>query len=108
MKFVQNLDDIKEGDLHDKRNRIIRVEKSQYAELAAKYKGTEKQWTDPEFPPEDRSIGVIENVNTPRWKRISEILPKNPVLFDGKVEPRDVIQGSLGDCYFLSALAALA
>ncbi len=56
----------------------------------------------------DSSIGQIDGVNTKRWRRISEILPKNPVLFDGKVEPKDVIQGSLGDCYFLSALAALA
>ena len=32
----------------------------------------------------------------------------NPVLFDGKIEPQDAIQGSLGDCYFLSAVSALA
>ena len=31
-----------------------------------------------------------------------------PVLFDGRIEPQDVIQGALGDCYFLSAVAALS
>lgn len=32
----------------------------------------------------------------------------NTVLFDGHIEPQDAIQGSLGDCYFLSAVSALA
>jgi hypothetical protein len=41
------------------------------------------------------------------WKRIPELV-NNPVLFDNKIEPNQVIQGSLGDCYFLSAIAALA
>lgn len=33
---------------------------------------------------------------------------KNPKIFEGKIEPRDIKQGMVGDCYFLAGLAALA
>lgn len=32
----------------------------------------------------------------------------NCVIFNDKVEPNDIKQGLLGDCYFLAGLAALA
>ena len=41
------------------------------------------------------------------WKRVTEVSPKWE-LFEGKIEINDVEQGSLGDCYFLSSIAALA
>jgi hypothetical protein len=59
------------------------------------------------FPPNNSSLGSVEgNIS---WKRIPELIRnQNPVLFDTKIEPSDVITGHEGDCYFLSSLAALA
>lgn len=33
---------------------------------------------------------------------------KNPVIFEGRPDPKDIRQGMLGDCYFLAGLSALA
>lgn len=42
-----------------------------------------------------------------KWKRASEIY--NPVyVFEDGVEPNDINQGQLGDCYYLAALSSLA
>lgn len=50
---------------------------------------------------------MIKNVQSIKWKHYSKLF-KNPVLFEGIIEPNDIKQGSLGNCYFLSALACLA
>ena len=81
-------------------------------------------FTDDLFPPNSNSIlakdihgNYIDETDGPRratyfnldeieWKRASEIFP-HPLLFEGTINVDDIRQGKIGNCYFLSALAAL-
>lgn len=66
-----------------------------------------QKFTDATFPPQQSSLGNIPGNIT--WKRIPELLRnQQPIIFDRKIEPSDVIAGHEGDCYLLSSLAALA
>ena len=71
-------------------------------------------WTDPVFPPvfsslakEDRNVDDMSKFRKIEWKRISDIFT-NPVMFDEGIDPGDVSQGQLGDCYFLAVLSSMA
>ena len=70
-------------------------------------KKNNKKFIDHEFPAQEYSLGEIQGIEHCQWKRISELIT-SPILIGKGIEPLQVIQGSLGDCYFLSALAALA
>lgn len=84
------------------------------------------KFTDPNFPPNEKSLLALNQNGDPidkmayqknkyaihsdiiEWSRPEEIFfGRNYKLFEG-VSVDDVAQGELGDCYFLSALAALA
>ena len=51
--------------------------------------------------------GPYLDENSYPWKRATELL-ENCVIFQDKIEPNDITQGNLGNCYFLSALSSLA
>lgn len=68
-------------------------------------------WTDPDFGPADESLyrqGETEGkFGEVVWRRVSEITP-NAVLFKDGIDPGDINQGELGDCYFLSVISSMA
>uniref|UniRef100_A0A646QE62 CalpainB n=1 Tax=Hemiscolopendra marginata TaxID=943146 RepID=A0A646QE62_9MYRI len=62
---------------------------------------------DPEFPALDSSIYYSRSPPRPfEWKRPSELV-ENPHLFVEGASRFDVIQGELGDCWLLAAVANL-
>ena len=95
-----------------------------------KLRQAKKRFTDPYFPPTRNSfISCDKNgyfidrlkgqeslqefesklpglINRMVWKRATEIYKKWEII-ENKIEIKDIIQGNLGDCYFLSALSAL-
>lgn len=104
---MNNLKEIDPTELHHEENRIIKLKKSEYEELYSIHSKSGKPFVDDRFPADPSSLGEIEGIRECQWKRITDIV-KSPVLIAPKIQPNRVVRGSLGDCYFLSALAALA
>ncbi|KAK7090817.1 calpain-5-like [Littorina saxatilis] len=78
-----------------------------YKALKAKAKASGCMFVDSEFPPNDQSLsttpGKFGNVE---WKRPAELCQK-PRLFTDGVSRDDVMQGNLGNCWFVAALSCL-
>ena len=79
-------------------------------------------YTDTEFPAAHRSIqGTSKDLSrmadikrfSTEWKRArdfssAKVSGSEPELFKGGIDPNDIKQGMLGDCYFVASLATLA
>ena len=92
---------------------------STHEELKGKLKTTGSSYIDVDFRPVDRSIfdpkkgqGFDRIVH---WRRPRDFMHPDPakglfdpVIFDKDIEPADILQGQLGNCWFLCAVACLA
>lgn len=73
------------------------------------------KYVDEDFCPNIQSLVGDNLVNRSTWKAYSWLRPEHFMdssrqaeLFSGKIEPMDILQGHLGDCYFLSTVASIA
>ena len=74
-----------------------------------------KEWTDPDFSINKaikwtefialQDLSIIQKGVT--WERARKKI-KNSSLLGASIDPNDIIQGQVGDCYFLSGISAIA
>ena len=68
-------------------------------------------FVDPEFPPNAAALGDRKNVirGETAWYRARDMHEAGaPVKLFDKIEPSDMIQGGLGNCWLLAALSVVA
>ncbi|XP_071523167.1 calpain-1 catalytic subunit-like isoform X2 [Panulirus ornatus] len=73
-----------------------------YAKLRARCWSEGRLFEDPEFPADDASLGFDKVV---KWKRPNELVEEPRFIVDA--DRFSVVQGELGDCWFVSALSAV-
>ncbi|MCP4294663.1 MAG: hypothetical protein GY786_03560 [Proteobacteria bacterium] len=85
----------------------------QYSTLKTYCRQQNVSFVDKQFPPNFTSLvhkptpsDYRDQWDSLDWSKAREIF-RNPEIFK-KIEPTDILQGSLGDCYFLCSLASLA
>ena len=98
-------------------------EENKFSSIQAKHQEQGALFIDRDFPPSFKSlVSDIENAEKEdlvnlwkdmEWIRAREIPSLNDdegklQVFAGSIEPNDIRQGALGDCYFLSVLSVLA
>ena len=91
-----------------------------YRHLLDKHHKSRQHFVDTDFPAAPESIidpnddiDDLQDLGPVTWKRITKLPQLRDEsgelnIFHDLIEPTDIQQGSIGDCYFLSSIAALA
>ena len=77
-----------------------------YTKIVERFKKENVMFEDKQFPTDKSSLGDnCQNRGVAKWVRSSDI--PGTILFKGTINPTDVVQGALEDCYFLWAMSVL-
>eukprot|EP01016_Furgasonia_blochmanni_P012753 TRINITY_DN16385_c0_g1_i1.p1 TRINITY_DN16385_c0_g1~~TRINITY_DN16385_c0_g1_i1.p1 ORF type:complete len:331 (-),score=49.18 TRINITY_DN16385_c0_g1_i1:35-1027(-) len=86
-----------------------------YSEIMEQLRATGGRYRDQDFPPNLRSLtGDQPKKDRNSWSQLVWLSPDqfwgkgNYAVFQNSIQPLDIEQGRLGDCYFLSSVAAIA
>lgn len=109
---------VNENHQNNNLNRSISfiADSKHYRLIDAEYLRKGKNYVDQKFPPQFHSIWGFGETNSYDkrnlqklvWERPKAIFRNGYKVFQDHVEPSDIVQGMLGDCYFLSAISAIA
>ena len=89
------------------KNSHIMIKRSNYDSLHDNCVLNKTKFTDKDFPPNDKSLNFEIPGRKIVWERAPVVVP-GCVMVEDEFHPSDIQQGNIGDCYFLSSLAALA
>lgn len=104
-------------ELYSLLNETLVVNEQDHDDISSKCRELGIMFTDETFPPtlsslcRDRSSENFDLFSRLKWDRlccIPALMDKKLGLFPPLISSRDIKQGKLGDCYFLSALCVLA
>jgi hypothetical protein len=88
-----------------------------YNNLKNRFANQKRVFVDQDFKPDFSSIlgfgekirYSMERLRSYEWKRPTEIFKgEKYAIFQGDINPKDILQGEIGDCYFLCSVAAIA
>ena len=95
-------------DIQNARARLEEIERGEHGGLAPGKFGRDSQWTDPDFPPDQRSIGHCASGGLIKSWSVAKGINPDVGLFVGGTDPDDVHQGVLHDAWLLSAIQIMA
>ncbi|XP_030848278.1 calpain-A [Strongylocentrotus purpuratus] len=105
--LLENGDDVEDFETHPDGQLVLTSDKDY--EAPASHINSEGLFEDPDFPAEPESVfsDGSRNASNIVWKRPFELVDNPRLVVDG-FSRQDVVQGNLGDCWFLASLSAIA
>ncbi|XP_075062612.1 calpain-5-like [Mixophyes fleayi] len=88
---------------------VLHYQEQRYDHLKNQCQRRRELFEDPKFPASDSSLYYSRQPpKVVEWKRPQELVQSPRLFADAGISPRDLQQGSLGNCWFVAAISCLA